>query len=64
MFSAWDMNSWLGSVGVVLFMGGLITAFAALVNAVLVRIWRDEQGVGEASRMRETAKETAARKAA
>ncbi len=45
-------------------MGGLITAFAALVNAVLVRIWRDEQGVGEASRMRETAKETAARKAA
>lgn len=42
MFSAWDFNSWIASVGVLLVIVGLLTGFGALVNALLVRIWEDE----------------------
>lgn len=39
MFSAWDFNSWILSVGVMLFLVGLLTGLSALVSVVVSRIW-------------------------
>lgn len=64
MFSAWDFNSWIVSVGVVLFMLSLLTGFGALVSALMSRIWGEERDVAATPRMSSTAKEPPARKAA
>lgn len=64
MFSAWDFNGWLISVGVVLVMLSLLTGFGALVNALLDRIWGEERDLTATPRMSSTEKEPPIRKAA
>jgi Na+-transporting methylmalonyl-CoA/oxaloacetate decarboxylase gamma subunit len=64
MFSAWDFNSWISSIGVVLVMLFLLTGFSALVSALMTRIWgevRDDAAIARMSRM---PKEPPIRKAA
>lgn len=64
MFSAWDFNSWISSIGVVLVMLFLLTGFSALVSALMSRIWggvRDDAAIACMSR---TPKEPPIRKAA
>lgn len=64
MFSAWDFNSWIASVGVVLFIVSLLTGFGALVNALMSRIWGEEPDAIVTPRMNGSAKESSTRKAA
>lgn len=64
MFSAWDFNSWIASVGVVLFMLSFLTGFGALVTALISRIWGEERDVAATSQPSSTAKEPPSRKAA
>lgn len=64
MFSAWDFNSWIVSIGIVLFMVGLLTGFGVLVNALLSRIWGEDRDVAATPPLSSTAKEPPIRKAA
>ena len=64
MFSAWNFHGWLASVGVVLFMGFLITSLSILATALVTRIWGAERDVAETPRASETAKKPAIREAA
>lgn len=65
MFSAWDFNSWIISVGVVLFMLSFLTGFGALVTALLSRIWgEEERDVAATPYLSSTAKKPPIRKAA
>ena len=64
MFSAWDFEGWIASVGVVLFLGSIITGFGWLVTLLLSWIWGEEPEVAAAPPMKEPAKETPIRKAA
>lgn len=64
MFSAWDFNGWIISIGVVLVMLSLLTGFGALVNALLARIWGEERDLTATPRMSSTEKEPPIRKAA
>jgi hypothetical protein len=41
MFSAWDFNTWVFSVGAVLFMLGFLTGFSALASILMSRMWGD-----------------------
>ena len=64
MFSSWDFNSWISSIGVVLVMLFLLTGFSALVSALMTRIWgevRDDAAIVRTSR---TPEEPPFRKAA
>jgi Na+-transporting methylmalonyl-CoA/oxaloacetate decarboxylase gamma subunit len=64
MFSAWDFDSWIFSIGIVLFMLSLLTGFSALVSALMCRIWgevRDDAAIARTSR---TPEEPPFRKAA
>jgi hypothetical protein len=45
-----DFNSTIGSLVIVLFMFGFITAFGAGVTLLLFHIWGQESDVAEASR--------------
>lgn len=63
MFSAWDFNSWIASVGVVLFMGSLITGLGVLVTVLISRIWGEERDVAVTPHLSSTAKEPPLRKA-
>ena len=64
MFSAWDFNGWLISIGVVLFMLSVFSAFGALVSAFVAQIWGEEPEVAATPQMSRTAKEPPFRKAA
>lgn len=64
MFSAWDVNSWITSVGVVLFLGCYITGFGWLVTRVITRIWGEEAEIAASPRMTQATSETLIRKAA
>ena len=64
MFSAWDFNSWIVSIGIVLFMIGLLTGFGVLVNALMSRIWGEDRDVAATPPLSSTAKEPPIRKAA
>lgn len=64
MFSAWDFNSWIASVGVLLVIVSLLTGFGALVNAVMARIWADENEAAATTSTSEPTKEDPIRKAA
>jgi hypothetical protein len=64
MFSAWDFHSWSASLGIVLFMGMLITGFGALVGVVISRIWGDERDVAASLRVSRTVKKPPFREAA
>ena len=64
MFSAWDFNSWISSIGVVLVMLFLLTGFSALVSALMSRIWGEVRDDAAIARMSRTPKESPIRKAA
>jgi hypothetical protein len=64
MFSAWDFNSWIASVGVMLFIVGLLTGFGALVSALMSRIWEEESDAAATPRMGQLPKESSTRKVA
>jgi Na+-transporting methylmalonyl-CoA/oxaloacetate decarboxylase gamma subunit len=64
MFSAWDFNSWISSIGVVLVMLFLLTGFSALVSALMTRIWGDVRDDAATAHMSRTPKEPPIRKAA
>jgi len=64
MFSAWDFNSWISSIGVVLVMLFLLTGFSALVSALMTRIWGEVRDDAAIARMSRTPKEPPFRKAA
>jgi len=64
MFSSWDFNSWISSIGVVLVMLFLHTGFSALVSALRTRIWGEVRDDAATARMSGTAKEPPIRKAA
>lgn len=64
MFSAWDFDSWIASVGIVLLLGSIITGFGWVVTLLLSWIWGEEPEVAASPRMKESAKETPIRKAA
>ena len=64
MFSSWDFNSWISSIGVVLVMLFLLTGFSALVSALMTRIWGEVRDDAAIARMSKTPKEPPIRKAA
>ena len=64
MFSSWDFNSWISSIGVVLVMLFLLTGFSALVSALMTRIWGEASDDAATARMSRTPKEPPIRKAA
>jgi hypothetical protein len=64
MFSAWDFNSWIASLGVLVAIISLLTGFGALVNAAMARIWADENEAAATARRNEPAKEMPSRTAA
>lgn len=64
MFSAWDFNSWISSIGVVLVMLFLLTGFSALVSALMSRIWGEVRDDAAIACMSRTPKELPIRKAA
>ena len=64
MFSAWDFNSWIASVGIVLLLGSIIIGFGWVVTLLLSWIWGEEPGVTAAPHMKEPAKEAQIRRAA
>lgn len=64
MFSAWDFNGWLISIGVVLFMLSVFAGFGALVSALMAQIWGEEPEVAARPQMSSSSKEPPFRKAA
>jgi len=64
MFSAWDFNSWIFSIGVMLFILSLLTGFGALVSALMSRICGEACDDAATARMGGTEKEPPIRKAA
>ena len=64
MFSAWDFDSWIFSIGVVLVMLCLLTGFGALVSVLMCRIWGEVRDDAATARMSGTPKEPPFRKAA
>jgi hypothetical protein len=64
MFSAWDFNSWIFSLGVVLFMLSLFAGFGALLYVLMSRICGEEHDVAVTPHMSKRAKESPTRKAA
>ncbi len=47
MFSAWNLNTWIASLGAVLFIGSLLTGFAALVTVLMSRVWREDPDLAD-----------------
>jgi hypothetical protein len=65
MFSAWDLNSWIASVGALLFIIGVLTGLGALASAFMSRVWREERDTAPAMPDASgTSKETPIHKAA
>ena len=64
MFSAWDFNSWIFSVGLMLLILSLLTGFGTLVHALMSRIWGEARDDAATACMRRRAKEPPIRKAA
>ncbi len=64
MFSAWDFDSWIFSIGIVLFMLSLLTGFSALVSALMCRIWGEVRDDAATAHMSRTPEEPPFRKAA
>lgn len=64
MFSAWDFNSWILSVGVMLSLVGLLTGLSALVSVVVSRIWGEVRDDAATARMSKTPEKPPIRKAA
>jgi len=64
MFSAWNFDTWFGSLMTMLFMGSIIIGFAMFVTALLSRILGREQDIAETSPLTRTTKKALFRKAA
>ncbi|MCS6318934.1 MAG: hypothetical protein H8K05_14405 [Nitrospira sp.] len=64
MFSAWDFNSWIASVGVLLVIISFLAGLGALVNALMAWIWEDEKKATTTAHTREPQKEDPTRKVA
>jgi hypothetical protein len=64
MFSAWDFNKWMTSVGAVLFLVGLIAFFATIVNWIIAWIWGEERGLVAPPRTSGAEQKAPSRKAA
>lgn len=64
MFSAWDFNSWIASVGVLLVIVSFLAGLGALVNVLMAWIWDDENEATVATPTSEPQKKDPARKAA
>ena len=64
MFSEWDFNSWIFSIGLMLFMLSLLTGFGAFVSALMSRTWGEGRDDAATARMSRTPKEPSIRKAA
>jgi len=64
MFSAWDFDSWIFSIGIVLFMLSLLTGFSALVSVLMSRIWGETTDDAAIARTSRTPEEPPFRKAA
>ena len=43
MFSAWDFDSWILSVGIVLLVLSLLAGLSALTSALVFWIWGEER---------------------
>ena len=39
MFSAWNRNNWIASLGVLLFIGSLLTGFGTIVTVLRSSVW-------------------------
>jgi hypothetical protein len=42
MFSGFDLNSWMGSLAALLFMGGIVTVFSSVLTALMCSTWRED----------------------
>ena len=57
-------DTWIFSVGAMLFMLSILTGIGALVSLLMSRIWGEERDDAATARMNRTAKEPPFRKAA
>lgn len=64
MFSAWNFNSWIAGVGVLLFIVSLLAGLGAIVSALMVWMWGEESDAAATPRRSQTSKESSTRKAA
>ncbi|HEV8328282.1 MAG TPA: hypothetical protein VGQ08_12435 [Nitrospiraceae bacterium] len=64
MFSTWDFNTWIFSIGVMLFILSLLTGVGALVSLLMSRIWGEARDDATIALMGGTEKEPPIRKAA
>jgi Na+-transporting methylmalonyl-CoA/oxaloacetate decarboxylase gamma subunit len=64
MFSAWDFNSWVISIGVMLFVLSLLVGLSALMGALVFRIWGEEHDDAAIPCTNRTTKEPPIHKAA
>lgn len=64
MFSAWNFDTWFGSLVVMLFIGGIITGFATCLTAVLSRILGREPAMAQTASMSGATKKDSIREAA
>lgn len=45
MFPEFDLNSWTGSLAIVLVMGGIITGFSAALTTLICRMWGEDDAI-------------------
>ena len=64
MFSAWDFNSWIFSVGVMLFILSVLTGVGAFVTVLVSRIWGEATDNAPTARKSWTQKEPPIRQVA
>jgi hypothetical protein len=64
MFSAWDFDTWFGSLVAMLFIGAIIMGFAMSVTTLLSRILGREPDMAETSSVNGTTKKASFREAA
>jgi len=64
MFSAWDFNSWIFSVGVMLFILSVLTGVGAFVTVLVSRIWGEATENAPTARKSRTQKEPPIRQVA
>ncbi len=57
MFSAWDFDSWIISIGIVLLVLSLLAGLSALTSALVFWIWGEERADATIPRTRRTSKD-------
>ena len=61
MFSLWDFDSWLFSIGAVLFILGFLTGCSAFTSILMSRMWGDVCEDAATDRLWRTMKEVSIR---